>query len=205
LSTEEIPAGSFSDWLGDMQAAIDGHGEMDVPCGECNACCRAAYFIQVEADETQALAAIPPSLLFPAPGDSSGKKVMGFSEQGHCPMLGNDLCTIYDVRPRTCRVFDCRVFAATDIFPDEAEKAAVSARARRWVFSHASDTSRTHAKALQAAGRFLRNESKRLADVLPRNATQLAVLAVRVHDLFVDDENGEPTQLAEQIRARISP
>ena len=203
MSPAPIAAGSFSTWLNAMQVAISGRGEMDVPCGECNACCRAAYFIQVEAHEDQALTAIPEPLLFPAPGETSGDKVMGFNEQGQCPMLDKDQCSIYLARPRTCRVFDCRVFAATGVFPTEPEKAEVTARAQRWAFSYDSEDSEQLAIAVRAAGTFLRDHSSALQDLLPRNATQLAVLAVRIHDLFIGCADSDTTQLIERVRARI--
>ena len=36
---------------------------------------------------------------------------MGYDERGHCPMLVDGDCSIYEHRPRTCRTYDCRVFA----------------------------------------------------------------------------------------------
>ena len=113
-----IPAGEFSTWLELMEAALAG-GESDVPCGECNACCQSGHFIHVAADDVDALHHIPGELLFPAPGVDDGTMVMGYNEHGHCPMLIEGRCSIYEHRPRACRIYDCRVFAATGVASDK--------------------------------------------------------------------------------------
>ena len=79
-------AGDFDAWLEAFGRALDRGEPMDVPCGDCNACCRSGQFVHVEADETDTLARIPEDLLFPAPG-SPGARVMGYDEAGRCPML----------------------------------------------------------------------------------------------------------------------
>ena len=93
---------------------------------------------------TDTLAHVPVSLGFPAPGLPKGHVVMGYDEHGRCPMLGDDGCTIYEHRPRTCRTYDCRVFAATGVGPD-ASQPAIAARVRRWRFSNGTaDDRRLH-------------------------------------------------------------
>ncbi|MFZ4718903.1 MAG: YkgJ family cysteine cluster protein [Ilumatobacteraceae bacterium] len=119
-------------WLAGLAAALRGEADSDVACGTCTACCRSQQFIHIEPDEADALAHIPSALRFPAPGMPQGHVLMGYDERGSCPMLGEHGCTIYAHRPRTCRVYDCRVFAVAGVFPDEPEKADIAARARRW-------------------------------------------------------------------------
>jgi uncharacterized protein len=102
-----------------------------VPCGDCTACCTASQFIHVGPDELDTLAVIPADLLFPAPGFPAGHVLMGHDEQGRCPMFIAGACSIYEHRPRTCRSYDCRVFATTGVVPDEP---AIAARASRWRF-----------------------------------------------------------------------
>jgi uncharacterized protein len=146
------PAGEFSAWLGELAAALRGEGDTDVACGSCVACCSSGQFIHLGPDEVDALAHIPAELLFPAPRLPKGNVLMGYDEHGRCPMLGEAGCTIYAHRPRTCRTYDCRVFPATGLLPDEPEKAAIAARASEWEFSYAGDDARQlHVRARHVA------------------------------------------------------
>jgi Fe-S-cluster containining protein len=188
---EELAAGSFSSWMTEMQAAIRGEAGSDVPCGGCTACCTSSQFVHISPDETETLAHIAPELLFPAPRRPSGHVVLGFDERGHCPMLIDDHCSIYDHRPRTCRTYDCRVFPAAgiDADTDDHDKARIGRQARRWRFSYPSVADQTEHDAVRAAAAFLDDHRGRLpAWPIPSDATQLAVLAIEIHDLFLGVE-----------------
>jgi Fe-S-cluster containining protein len=141
VSDDTVDAGEFSAWLGEIQAALSGEAA-DVPCSGCTACCTSSQFVHIEPDETDALAHVPAAVRFPAPGRPQGHVVLGYDAQGRCPMLGEHGCTIYEHRPRTCRTYDCRVFAATGVEPD-ASQPAIAARVRRWRFTFATDDART--------------------------------------------------------------
>jgi Fe-S-cluster containining protein len=174
---ETLPAGEFSTWLAEMKAALRGEHDMDVPCNGCTACCTSSQFVHVGPNETDTLARIPRTLLFPAPGLPSGNVVLGYDEHGRCPMLIDGHCSIYEHRPRTCRTYDCRIFAATstEVDEDDVTKAEVGARARRWRFDFSTEHDRVLHDAVQAAARFAREREG--------NATESAVLAIRlVHD-----------------------
>lgn len=171
--TERLPAGEFGAWLGELAAALRGDGETDVACGDCTACCRSRQFIHIDADEHDALAHIPAELLFPAPGQPKGTVLMGYDQHGRCPMLGEHGCTIYAHRPRTCRTYDCRVFAATGVFPDEPEKADIAARAAQWEFRYEAPGARAEHEALVSAAAALRAAEPDLP------ATPLAVRVLR--------------------------
>ena len=161
-----IDAGAFGGWLADARAAIRGERDADVPCGTCTACCTSSHFVHVAADETDTLAHIPAELLFPAPGFPAGHVLMGYDDQGRCPMLGDGGCSIYEHRPRTCRTYDCRVFAAAGVVPDAP---AIAARVEQWEFSHrtpADDAAHGEVRAAAAA----------VTDAV--NATERAVRAV---------------------------
>jgi Fe-S-cluster containining protein len=178
---QDLPAGPFTAWLAQMRHALKTSGGSDVPCGDCNACCRSSYFIHVAADETATLARIPKPLLFAAPGQRDGTRVMGYDASGRCPMLVEQSCSIYADRPRTCRTFDCRVFAAAGIAHDDADHAPIAVQARRWRFDYADERdSATHA-AVRATANFLREHATELADLGTRTATQIAILAVKVY------------------------
>jgi uncharacterized protein len=189
-----LPAGGFSSWLRRMRDALITNRGADVPCGECNACCRSSYFIHVKPEETQTLARIPGKLLFPAPGLPKGNLLMGYDEKGRCPMLIDDKCSIYEYRPMTCRNYDCRVFPAAGIEAGDDDKASIARHVRRWKFSYPGKHDRTEHSAVQAAARFLRERSKSFpAGTVPGNPAQLAVLAIKVYDVFLNspDDSGE--------------
>jgi Fe-S-cluster containining protein len=182
----ELPAGEFTEWLEAMSAALEDGSESSVPCGSCNACCKGAYFIHIRPEETATLAAIPQPLLFPAPGRPDGHRLLGFDENGHCPMLIGEACSVYRERPATCRTYDCRIFAATGIAEPGSEKAAIMSRARRWKFSYRDELSREKHAALVAGARYLASGASGFGVQLPVSVTQLAMLAVRAHAALLD-------------------
>jgi Fe-S-cluster containining protein len=169
-----LPAGNFSVWVTNMRAALRGDQDMEVPCEGCTACCSSSQFVHVAPDEADTLAHIPRTLLFPAPGMPRGHVVLGYDEHGQCPMLIGGRCSIYEHRPRTCRTYDCRIFAATGIEVDEDDdtKVDVGARARQWRFDYSTDRDRVLRDAVHAAVGFVRERDK--------NATESAVLAIRL-------------------------
>lgn len=86
-----LPAGRFSSWLCRTRSAQVKENGVDVPCGDCNACCRSSCFIHIRPEEMQTLALIPGELLFAAPGLLEGNVLLGYNENGHCPMLIDDM------------------------------------------------------------------------------------------------------------------
>jgi uncharacterized protein len=180
----DLPAGNFGSWLTGIQRAIRGEAGSDVPCNGCTACCRSSQFVHVEPDETDTLAHIPPELLFPAPHRPAGHVVLGYDGRGHCPMLVDDRCSIYEHRPRACRTYDCRIFAATGIEADGPDDVPVARQARRWQFTFTSRAERLHHDAVRAAAAYLEEHRNELADDIPRNPTQRAVRAIVIHDAF---------------------
>jgi Fe-S-cluster containining protein len=158
----------FGDWLLEIGGALRGERAADVPCDGCTACCRSSQFVHIAPDETDALAHIPPEVLFPAPLLPDGHVVLGYDEHGCCPMLTDDGCSIYEHRPRTCRTYDCRVFAATGI---EVDKPLIAERVKRWRFDLTTAEERE-------AHDDLHVEAQRHTDLTP---TQAAVTAVEEH------------------------
>ena len=116
--------------MDEIRAAVRGERGSDVPCDGCTACCRSSQFVHIGPEELDTLSRIPAELKFPAPGRPRGHVVLGYDERGHCPMLVDGTCSIYEHRPRTCRTYDCRVFAITGVTPDD--QPAVAARAAEW-------------------------------------------------------------------------
>lgn len=181
----DLAAGDFSSWVVAMQGAIRGEHGSDVPCGGCTACCTSSQFIHIEPDETDTLAHIPRELLFPAPRLPRGHVVLGYDERGHCPMLIDNACSIYEHRPRTCRTYDCRIFPAAGIELDDDDKVLVNRQARRWRFSHPEPADQIRHDAVRAAATYIDEHGDELGDRAPSNATQRAVLAIEIYDAFL--------------------
>jgi Fe-S-cluster containining protein len=177
--TEDTPlaAGRFSVWLADMQRALRGEAGSDVPCDGCTACCTSSQFVHIDADEADTLAHIPAALLFPAPLQPTGNVVLGYDENGHCPMLIDNRCSIYAHRPRTCRTYDCRVFAATGVEPDDRDQRAIALRVRRWRFDFPDEVDRIQYEAAHAAAEA---EGEQVPANTASSPTQRVVRAIRL-------------------------
>jgi hypothetical protein len=184
---DDLPAGSFSTWLSEMRAALRGERGADVPCAGCTACCRASQFIPIGPDEHATLGHIPAELLFPAPHLPPGHVVLGYDERGHCPMLVDNRCSIYPHRPRTCRTYDCRLFAATGVSvdSDDPSKAEVGARVSRWRFGFPTPADRDEHDAVRAAAMWLERHPPAPGGSTAMTATRRAVMAIQVLDAFV--------------------
>jgi Fe-S-cluster containining protein len=183
-----LSAGDFSTWLGQIGKAQGDNQTMSVPCGECTACCTASQFILIRPDESDAIAHIPAALLFPAPGLPEGNVVMGYDEHGACPMFVDGRCSIYEHRPQTCRAYDCRVLTAAAVELDDDTKAEITARTRRWRFTYASAEDERSKAAVEAAARYLQDHRQELpTGMVPPNPTQIAFLAIEIHQIFLID------------------
>jgi hypothetical protein len=115
-------------------------------------------------------------------------------------MLIDNACSVYEHRPKACRTYDCRILPAAgrgiDDDDDDEDKVLIARQARRWQFSFPTEADRFRHDAVRAAARFLDEHTGRLPDgAVPTNATQHAVLAIELHDLFLrrDEETDETT------------
>lgn len=197
-----LAAGDFSSWLLEMQGAIRGDRASVVPCGSCTACCTSSQFIHIGPDETDTLSHIPAELLFPAPRLPHGHVLLGYNEQGHCPMLVDNQCSIYEHRPRACRTYDCRVFPAAGVEIDndgDDDKVLIARQARRWRFDFPTRDDRNEHEAVRAAATFLDERRGLLPEgAVPTNATPRAVLAIEIHDAFLRrDEEADQTTVVD--------
>jgi hypothetical protein len=201
-SDAPLDAGELRSWVAEIRSAIRGDVDADVPCGTCTACCTASQFVHVGPDEAEALAHIPRELLFPAPGLPRGHVLMGYDEHGRCPMLGDAGCSIYEHRPRTCRTYDCRVFAATgvDVAAGDPTKRGIATRAARWRFDVGDDRAEALDRALRAAASFIETHPEALPG--PADATRRAVLAVQIADLFLAGDDPDPAAVRAAILQR---
>jgi hypothetical protein len=201
----DLDAGPIAAWAAALIEAVGAGGTSDVPCGSCTACCTSSQFVLIGPDETDTLTHVPPEVRFPAPGAPAGWQLLPYDEHGRCPLLGPSGCTIYDHRPRTCRTYDCRVFAAAALEPD-ADKPAIAAQVRRWRFAVTNPVDEDVLRSVRAAARFLEAHADALAvDGLPAAVTQRAVLAVELHGRFVAADAPDVADVAVEVRRRMAP
>lgn len=101
-------------------------------------------------------------------------------------MLVSRECSIYQDRPETCRSYDCRVFTAAgmDAGPGKTE---INERVARWKFSYPTGKDRDEHRAVTAAAAYLRQHPVRFAGGhVPSRPSEIAVLAVKAYDVFLD-------------------
>ncbi|MBI4856622.1 MAG: YkgJ family cysteine cluster protein [Acetobacterium woodii] len=187
-NTQHISAGDFSAWLKEVRASLITEAGTAVNCGSCNACCTSSYFIHIQPQETKTLARINKRLLFPAPGLPKGNVLMGYDEQGRCPMLTDGRCSIYKNRAITCRIYDCRVFTAAGIDPGDSDKTLIKKRTDLWQFEYPTPQDRDDHQAVKAAATFITTHADCFPDgAIPHNPSQLAILAIKVYSVFSND------------------
>jgi hypothetical protein len=201
----DLAAGAFAEWLAETRRAQTSDGDAAVPCDGCTACCRSSFFVHIGPDEAGALARIPRQLLARAPGLPDGYMVLGYDERGHCPMLVDDRCSIYEDRPLTCRKFDCRVLSAAGLEPDGPGQAALAEQVRRWRFDLGSKRDRLARDAVRAAAAFLDGHPECFAPGRnPVNAVQRSVTALAISDLFVTPDGHIAEPHADAVRTALA-
>jgi Fe-S-cluster containining protein len=197
-----VDAGPFRLWLDRMSASLRGGAGTDVPCGDCVGCCVSSYFIPIRPQDDLARSKVPPDLLVDAPGMPSGHKMMGYLADGTCPMLRDRKCSIYEHRPRTCRDYDCRIFAAAGIDAGGPDKSVINQRVRGWRFTYPTDADRRAHEAVRAAADFIRSRKESFpGGRAPEAPTGIAVLAIKAYSIFMDAQarSGEDVEVAKAI------
>jgi hypothetical protein len=111
---------------------------------------------------------------------------MGYDENGHCPMLVDGACSIYEHRPRTCRTYDCRVFAASGVELEGPARSAIRAQVGRWQFQLPERIDHLQLRAVRSA-------TSLLGELEPDfDATERALAAIEIHDqLLAIDPDGQ--------------
>lgn len=202
MSDETVDAGEFGAWLHGILESFRGRGGSDVPCGSCRACCTSSQFILVRPTDRAALAVIPAELLVKAPYGEPGTRIMGFSDDGTCPMMRARECTIYASRPQTCSDYDCRVFAAAGIDAGGPGKSDINTRVRAWRFSYATPRDQALHEAVRAAARFIAAHPQAFpGGRAPVRPSGIAVLALQAHTVFLPAGNAgrSPEEIAAAI------
>lgn len=191
-----------------MRAVLRGEAVADVPCDGCVGCCVSAYPIPLRPDDRVALERVPDmNLQLPVvPGQLAR---MTPRADGRCPMLQADLCTIYADRPRTCRDYDCRIYAAAGLTPD-GPRPVIQQRVREWRFGFAGPRERAMAEAVRRAAEFIRDHATLFpASARVHSATAVAVLAVQSWELFAEGGPAEagmrPGELVQRVLLAAAP
>lgn len=184
----KLHVGNFSSWLSQIRRVLNSSDSMEVPCGDCRACCTSSYFIHIKPNEIETISKIPKEVLFAAPGLPKGHLLLGYDKNGHCPMFINNACSIYEHRPQTCRNYDCRILSATGL-TEEKGKPLISKQAARWEFDLSSKYEQDEITALKSAAKFF-VENKELFpnSFVPSNPIQKAILAIIVYRIFMKEQ-----------------
>jgi len=196
-----IDAGVFGDWLREAEAMLRGTGGADVPCGSCVGCCVSSYYIWLRPEDRVAYDEVPEEFLLRGRDQPAGHHLMGYRDDGRCPMLTASGCRIYADRPQTCRDYDCRIFAAAGIEAGGDEKRVINERVRAWRFRYADESDHAAQAAIAAAAAFIRGNPAAFAGNAPTAPTGIAVLALKAHRVFLDPgvESCDPATVAQAV------
>jgi hypothetical protein len=102
---KRVTVGAY-DWLMQFGESLKSKSGVPVPCGDCNACCRAGYAVRTD----------------------DGKLYLPQSD-GSCSELKCGQCSVYKDRPRTCEYYDCRTHLFSRINPG---KPAITEAIKGW-------------------------------------------------------------------------
>ncbi len=157
------------------------------PAEHASGCCVSSYFIPIRPKDAAARVRIPSDKLIRAAGQPPGHAMMAYESNGLCPMLdAANHCRIYDVRPQTCRDYDCRIFAAAGLEAGPA-KPVINRRIRAWRFSYPTAADDAAHRAVRAAAEFIQTKRENFpGDRAPTAPTGIAVLAIKSYDVFLD-------------------
>jgi Fe-S-cluster containining protein len=183
VNAEPLPPIPFGAWLRATIATLDRDVPAEVPCGACNACCRTFHQLHIRPEEKRARKRLPKEYLSVARGLPPGYLLLGYTNDGACPMLVDGRCAVYEDRPLVCRTYDCRMYAATGVEPDRAE---IAEQVRRWRFGYPSAEDHDLQAAVLAAVRFIREHRECLpSDAARDQPIRVATLAVYAHARFL--------------------
>lgn len=101
-------------------------------------------------------------------------------------MLINGNCSIYEHRPLTCRQYDCRIFCAAGLPADDDDKLLINTQLKNWEFSYPHESDHQCSSAVLEAAKFIKENPDCFPNSkVPDNTSQLAILAIKVYDVFL--------------------
>jgi len=196
---ECLNAGTFSQWLSSMRDVLRGDRDADVPCGDCVGCCVSSYPIPLRLGDTVAREQVPEGRLI-GPARPGEPWLMGYADDGSCPFLLEQRCSIYGQRPQTCRDYDCRIYTAAGLVPD-GNRPVIAGRVKAWQFTFDSEQDLQEAQAVGRAAHFIRtNQTLFPPGMRAGSATAAAVLAIKTYPVFlVAEQAASPEQMARRV------
>ncbi len=203
---QTVAAGDLGRWVADMAAVLRGTAGAEVPCGACVGCCSSRWPVALRDGDAAAAAKFPPQSIVAPANAPTGLRYAVPLEDGRCTMLCGKQCSIYPIRPQTCRDFDCRLFAATGIDAAGEDKPLINERIQAWRFSYASPADEERHEALRAAARFLQKALLHPGSPrLPSSPVAIAGLAFKAHPVFLQETSRDmPFEaLLQQVLAEI--
>lgn len=107
FKTGTKPSGSVTTFIRKLARGAE-KGNVSVPCGSCNACCRSSkVLVNLYPDELKKFPdAVLDKEMSTDPGSTQWR--LPKREDGTCVYLIEGKCSIYAGRPRSCRTYDCR-------------------------------------------------------------------------------------------------
>lgn len=95
---------------------------MDLPCEECGGqCCTFPAMTKPEFRKIKAVHGVPKGTTIM----KNGPMIVLYDEKGDCPYLKDGRCSVYPLRPDTCRKYGkVKKMPCQYLYPNEAEKAA---------------------------------------------------------------------------------
>jgi hypothetical protein len=124
-------------------------------------------------------------------------------------MFIDHTCSIFEQRPMACRNYDCRIFAAAGIAAGGSDKTRITRRVKQWKFTYPTRRDHDEHVAVQAAAAFIPEHAEHFpGGRVPSNPSQLAILALKVHAVFLarvsaGADHGRPPSAAETARAIV--
>lgn len=189
-------AGDFGSWISNRLDPIAAR-DVAVACGTCTTCCTTFEGISIAHDETETLAAISSFHLRSDNRAANGAKILIANPDRTCPMLVRGACSIYSVRPRACRAFDCRSLAAADLIDTDGPGAALGARADQWIFTYDEDAKMRQLAVLDAVEFIHRHGVAFRSRGFTYEPTVTATQAIQIHELFL---GGKPETEAQEAK-----
>ncbi|MFO1432290.1 MAG: YkgJ family cysteine cluster protein [Candidatus Competibacteraceae bacterium] len=205
-----IYAGSVSAWFRQYKKVLQSGGRMaaNVPCAGCTACCR-RYNVELGPDEAVE------GLEFTT-DPATGRMTLERRSDGSCVHLVEGKCAVYPIRPRACRVYDCRMYVFCGVLPPDSVEIV-----QRWRIDRKTEEDRLLTVALfmaveaakpQLAGydsvaRYCRSVLRAVAEqpdrylqAAKKKLAEIKALPRETQEQLVRQSQGHHEQLIEEAR-----
>ena len=136
--SKRVTEGAY-EWLMQFGKSLNSKSGVSVPCGDCNACCRAGYAVRTNNGELY----LPQS-------------------DGSCSKLKCGLCSVYEDRPGTCVYYDCRTHFFSGVNPD---KSVITEAVKNWRVDKPTERDQAVLDIIKAVAAMLADSERSPEDV----------------------------------------